>query len=185
MTPVYMSPNLEQIKLIEEALRSRGINTSKIAKRQAGDSSVQFLPTTMHELWLKRQSDQLSAKSIISQEEIRILRQDMNTVPTRRFNETQPVSKDALNPGKFEFTVTDRGRQRLKKDYWVPKNLINVFKRLGTLLGVSEPEMELSKFYKIQKPWDADSLMDSVEKLKKKCNPGAGSDSDIIKRPQD
>jgi len=131
---------------------------------------MQLLTTTMHELWLKRQSDQHRARSIISQEESKMLRQDMNTIPPRRFHETQPVPRSTLGYNDVELTVTPMGRERLKKDYWVPKNLINVFKRLGNMLGVSEPDMELSKFYRLYKPWDADSLMDSVEQLKKTCH---------------
>ena len=182
MTPVYMSPNLEQLELIEYALRVRGINTSKIAKRQPIGDNIQVLPATVHELWLKRQSDQHSAKSIISQEEIKMLRQDMNTTPPRRFNETQPVPRTILQNAPVEYTITDRGRDRLKKDYWVPKNLINVFKRLGTLLGVSETDMDLAKFYKIHKPWDANSLMDSVEQLKKTCKTAEHIETQELKK---
>lgn len=179
MTPVYMSPNLEQIEIIEAALRAHGIDSSIIAKRQS-NSDEPLLSTTMHELWLKRQSDHSNAKTIITQEEFRMLRRDMETMPPRRFNQTQPVARSELGPEtEATFTVTEAGRRHLKKDYWVPKNLIHVFKRLGTMLGVSEPDMDLSKFYKIYKPWDADSLMDSVEQLKKKCRPTYrdGSDS--------
>ncbi|MFV2057047.1 MAG: hypothetical protein ACC707_11305 [Thiohalomonadales bacterium] len=172
MTPVYMSPNLKQIEAIEAALHARGIDTSVIAKRQsANDSSLTPRSNPMHELWLKRQSDQSHAKTIITQEEFKMLRQDMKTIPPRNFNATQPVSKSELNSVAPVFSVTAAGRRRIKKDYWIPKNLVHVFKRLGNILGVAEPEMELSKFDKLYKPWDADQLMDSVEQLKKTCRP--------------
>ena len=123
----------------------------------------------MHELWLRQQRDRPRAKVIITQQEFKLLRRDMKNKPVRDNRATQPVDVAAL---RVEMETAALGRQEPtrntpRKDYFVPKNLIHVFQRLGSALGMSEPDMDLDKFYDIQKPWDGDNLKKSVDDLKK------------------
>lgn len=175
MTPVYLSPNLDQIELIQSALLAQGIETSFLTKKSTKKSTQKSIDTDakknhegMHELWLKRQADRPRAKVIITQQEFKLLRRDMKNLPIRDNRVTQPVDIQLLR-SEIETAMgqTQPQRQAPRKDYFIPKNLIHAFERLGAILGLAEPEMELEKFYNIQKPWDGDKLMQSVADLKK------------------
>lgn len=158
MTPVYMSPNLEQVEMIQNALLEQGIATSIIDKK-AQDG--------MHELWLKRQADRARAKIIVTQEEFRMMRNSMRNKPVRDNRATQPVDVQALQQAMQANAKSQPGVNNPRKDYFVPKNLIHVFEQLGSMLGVEKKDMELDRFNKLQKPWDGDSLKKSVDDLKK------------------
>jgi len=158
MTPVYMSPKLEQVQMIQNALLEQGIATSVIDKRAAGG---------MHELWLKQQSDRARAKIIITQEEFRLMRVSMKSQAVKDNRSTQPIDVDTLREAMKQAAEHAPAQKKPRKDYFVPKNLIHAFEQLGSLLGVDEKEMELDRFNKIQKPWDGDNLKKSVDELKK------------------
>jgi len=159
MTPVYMSPKLEQILSIQNALLEQGIATSVIDKRASGG---------MHELWLKQQADRSRAKIIITQEEFKLMRQNMKNQAVKDNSSTQPVDVETLREAmKQAATHPSTAAKKPRKDYFVPKNLIHAFEQLGSVLGVDEKDMELERFNKIQKPWDGDNLKKSVDQLKK------------------
>jgi len=159
MTPVYMSPKLEQVEMIQNALLEQGISTSVIDKRASGG---------MHELWLKRQSERARAKIIITQEEFKLMRRAMQqNQPLRDNRATQPIDVESLRDAMQQTTKNTPAQKPPRKDYFVPKNLIHAFEQLGSILGVDEKDMELERFNKIQKPWDGDNLKKSVDELKK------------------
>lgn len=158
MTPVYMSPKLEQVQMIQNALLEQGIASSVIDKRASGG---------MHELWLKQQADRSRAKIIITQEEFKLMRQSMKNQPLRDNSSTQPVDVETLREAMKQVENHPQAPKKPRKDYFVPKNLIHAFEQLGELLGVEEKDRELERFNKIQKPWDGDNLKKSVDELRK------------------
>jgi len=157
MTPVYMSPKLEQVLSIQNALLEQGIATSVIDKRAAG----------MHEVWLKQQSDRARAKIIITQEEFKIMRRSMKSQAVKDNGSTQPIDVDTLRQAMQQVANPPPAPAKPRKDYFVPKNLIHAFEQLGSVLGINEKDMELERFNKIQKPWDGDNLKKSVDELRK------------------
>ena len=172
MTPIYLSPSIEQIEMMVMALGEKGIQSCIIAKQQ--NDGQYNAPRTMHELWLRKQTDRPLAKSIVTQQEFNTMRRNMEKVPVKTHLMTQPVDINEFYEVEEEeenFT-NSRPITSLKKAYCIPINLIHVFKRLGGMLGVAESDMGLNKFYRLYKPWDSDSLMKSVEALKKKTHSG-------------
>jgi hypothetical protein len=159
MTPVYMSPNLAQVEMIQNALLEQGIATSIIDKKSQDG---------MHELWLKRQADRARAKIVVTQEEFKMMRNSMRNKPVHDNRATQPVDVESLRQAMADMPQNAANKaSKPGKDYFVPKNLISVFEQLGSMLGVEKKDMELDRFNKLQKPWDGDSLKKSVEDLKK------------------
>ena len=158
MTPVYMSPKLEQVESIQNALLEQGIATSVIDKRASGG---------MHELWLKNQAERSRAKIIITQEEFRMMRLSMKNQPIKDNTKTQPIDVESLREAMQHAANLERTHAKPRKDYFVPKNLIHAFEQLGDTLGMDKKDMELDRFNKIQKPWDGDNLKKSVDELKK------------------
>ncbi|WP_455218735.1 hypothetical protein, partial [Kaarinaea lacus] len=71
-----------------------------------------------------------------------------------------------------EVLVEDRPMPVASKprDDLIPINNKRVFKRLGLLLGFTEEEIEKTDNNKLYRPWDADSLMETVKNLKRKCS---------------
>lgn len=180
MTPIYRSPDQDQTKAIQAILLDHQIQASIIESKK---SDKQFNSSTViwYELWLKNYSELNRARTIITQHEFTAYKTQMSSFKTSvATNPLQPEKKS--NVKKFpsapqmeadeDVLVEDRPIPAAQKprDDLIPINNKRVFKRLGLLLGFSEEEIEKTDNNKLYRPWDANSLMETVKNLKRKCS---------------
>ncbi|WP_455201840.1 hypothetical protein [Kaarinaea lacus] len=183
MTPIYRSPDQEQTKAIQSLLLDHQIQASIIESKKS-DPQYKSPTVIWYELWLKNYSELNRARTIITQHEFTAFKSQMSTFKTSV--ETIPDSvqpENNSNVEKFptieqlerdddEVLVEDRPMPVASKprDDLIPINNKRVFKRLGLLLGFTEEEIEKTDNNKLYRPWDADSLMETVKNLKRKCS---------------
>lgn len=182
MTPIYRSPDKDQTKAIQTLLLEHQIQASIIESKKS-DRQFNSSTVTWYELWLRNYSELNRARTIITQHEFTAFKSQMSSFKTSVDTESgseQPKNKS--NVEKFptaeqletddEIMVEDRPIPVASKprDDLIPINNKRVFKRLGLLLGFSEEEIEKTDNNKLYRPWDADSLMETVKNLKRKCS---------------
>ena len=180
MTPIYRSPDRDQTKAMQSLLLDHQIQASIIESKKT-DKQFNSSTVVWYELWLKNYSELSRARTIITQHEFTAFKNQMSSFKsTVTANPVQPERKS--NVEKFptaeqlesdeEVMVEDRPIPVEKKprDYIIPINNKRLFKRLGLLLGFSEEEIEKTDNNKLYRPWDADSLMETVKNLKRKCS---------------
>ena len=145
-------------------LLKHGIQTSIVSKKN-GISAVSNQSITLHELWLRVQSDEKRAEAIITQHEFENLKNNPATRDWCMANALSTGVKTAI------IDTPESASEQAKPNYekWIPVNHVRVFTRLGKLLGFSDEEIKKFGFSKWYRPWDSQSLMDSVDKLKRKC----------------
>ena len=182
MTPIYRSPDQDQTKAIQTLLLEHRIQASIVESKK---SDKQFNSTvTWYELWLRNYSELNRARTIITQHEFTAFKSQMSSFKSSAETESESEQpKHQSNVKKFpaieqrdteeeDVLVKDRPIPVANKprDDLIPINNKRVFKRLGLLLGFSEEEIEKTNNNKLYRPWDADSLMETVKNLKQKCS---------------
>ena len=180
MTPIYRSPDHNNAKAIQSLLLDHQIRSSIIESKKA-DNQSNTSRVIWYELWLKNYSELSRARTLITQHEFMAYKTQMpsfnssaGSVPVRNERKSNienfPTS-EALE-SEEDILVEDRPIPVANKprDDLIPINNKRVFKRLGLLLGFSEEEIEKTDNNKLYRPWDADSLMETVKNLKRKCS---------------
>jgi len=180
MTPIYRSPDHAQTKAMQSLLLDHQIQASIIESKKA---NKKFNSSTVvwYELWLKNYSELNRARTVITQYEFTKFKTHMSsfkspvaTIPAqpKQNNNVEKLATTEHLDADDEILVEDRPIQSVHKrrDDLIPINNKRVFKRLGLLLGFSEEEIEKTDNNKLYRPWDADSLMETVKNLKRKCS---------------
>jgi len=180
MTPIYRSPDHNNAKAMQSLLLDHQIRSSIIESKKA-DNQTNASKVIWYELWLKNYSEFSRARTLITQHEFMAYKTRIpsfksagqaNPVQPKRTSNIEkfPTSEELENVE--DILVEDRPIPAATKprDDLIPINNKRVFKRLGLLLGFSEEEIEKTDNNKLYRPWDADSLMETVKNLKRKCS---------------
>ena len=171
MKPIYMSANYEQVDIIKALLTENGIDTTLQAKEDA-HNPLAPKGIIWFELWLKRQSDEDAAETIIEKHEFSQLKNSLQ-VTWDALHAPAPVETDtAKKPITLRSTVSKEKREELMRaayESWLPVNNQKVFHRLASLLGFSEEEISANEFNKIRRPWNPDRLKNQVQALQQIC----------------
>lgn len=177
MRPIFMSPDDDQVKVIQSLLCQRGIDASLITKKNPRDNDAPATnsPSTnvqWVELWLRNESDAQQAKEAITQFQFNTLRSDLqvseeqHNALLKEFGKTQELPKSIRAAAK-SVPLNDRGDN---EETWFPINNKLVFRYLAKLLGISEQEVEgADQDTQLIRPWNSKSLMKTVRNLKQVC----------------
>lgn len=175
--PIFMSPDDDQVKVIQSLLRQRGIDASLITKKKPrnNDALVTNSPSTnvqWVELWLRNESDVQQAKEAITQFQFNVLRtnlqvsEEQHDALLKEFGKTQELPKSIRMAAK-NAPLNDHGGNN---EAWLPINNKRVFRYLAKLLGLSEQEVEdADQDIQLIRPWNSKSLMETVHNLKQVC----------------
>ena len=171
MKPIYMSANYEQVDIIKSLLGENGIATTLQAKEDA-NNPLAPKGIIWFELWLKRQSDEDDAETIIEKYEFSQLKHSLQ-VTWEALHAPKPTeSKESEKPISLRTTVSKETREGLMRtayESWLPVNNQKVFHRLASVLGFSEEEISTDEFNKIRRPWNPDRLKSQVQALQQIC----------------
>jgi hypothetical protein len=171
MKPIYMSANYEQVDIIKALLTENGIHTNLMAKEDA-NNALAPKGIIWFELWLKRQSDEDTAETLIEKHEFNQLRNSLK-VTWEAIHAPAPVETgNSKKPITLRSNLSKEKRDELMRaayESWMPINNQKVFHRLASLLGFSDEEISMDEFNKIRRPWNPDRLKSQVQALQQIC----------------
>jgi hypothetical protein len=172
MKPIYMSANYEQVDIIKSLLTESGIQTTLQAKEDA-NNPLAPKGIIWFELWLRHQTDEDTAETIIEKHEFSQLKNSLQAT-WEAIHAPQPAAEtdNSEKPITLQFAVSKEKREQLMRtayESWMPVNNQKVFHRLASSLGFSEEEITSSEFNKVRRPWNPDRLKTQVQTLQRLC----------------
>ncbi|WP_455212352.1 hypothetical protein [Kaarinaea lacus] len=171
MKPIYMSANYEQVDIIKALLTENGVDTTLQAKEDA-NNALAPKGIIWFELWLKRQSDEETAETIIEKHEFSQLKNSLKVTWDALHAPPPAETNSSEKPITLRSTMSKEKREELMRaayESWLPVNNQKVFHRLASLLGFSDEEISTDEFNKIRRPWNPDRLKSQVQALQQIC----------------